>query len=335
MSTTRLAIWVGVVALAVATLGYVYSNRPPTESSEQTSILFVTGGDSPYWQLIAAGAKEAAQSYNVDLQLKLPTRGYEEQNEIFEAVTAGEVDGVAVSPRAPKKQLDLLRQLSEKVHVVTFDSDAPGSKRLCYVGSDNYSGGKLAARLTKQAIPEGGKVAVLVATFEKDNAEQRVRGFRDEINRVYASDDSDSPPSYEVLEPLEDGIDRQRCRENIQRLLKEHPDLDVFVGLFSYHGPVLLDVYKELEQEKKPQLIVFDEEEAVLEGLEDGRVFATVVQDPFKYGYEAVRMLSVINSGQMVELPIAENGSIFLPCDTVTSDNVDDFRKRLASRLKK
>ena len=155
------------------------------------------------------------------------------------------------------------------------------------------------------------------------------------MQRMGSNGSDAEPPEYEVLEPVEDGIDIQRYRKNIQAISKEHPDLGAFVGMFSYHGPVLLEVYEELNLENKPQLIVFDEEEAVLDGLADGRIYATVVQDPFKYGYESVRMISALNSGYVAELPIAGRGSIFLPCEAITPEGVDAFRKRLAARLKR
>lgn len=333
MQTKRIAIWLIVAAIAVATFSYISATRE-TPTTERARVLFVTGGESPFWRLTAAGATAAAEHHQVDLTTELPSGGQQQQNEILKAMDPKDFDGVAISPRSPETQNDLLRKIAAKVHLITYDSDAPDSDRLCYVGSDNYSAGRLAAQLTRQAVPEGGKVAVLVATFDKDNAVMRMRGYREEIDRVRRIDDDEDPPTYEVLEPLEDGIDREKCRENIRETLKQHPDVTAFVGMFSYHGPVLLEVFDELLSENKPQLIVFDEEEAVLDGLANGRVFAAVVQDPFKYGYESVRMLAALESGRTLELPIAGSGSLFLPCEAITAENVDAFRERLAKRVK-
>lgn len=332
MNTTRASVWISLVALTVAILSY----RTATQTapiSKPARVLFLAGGDSPFWQLTAAGAKAAAQQFDVELTVQLPTKGQTEQSERLAGVSAEEFDCVAVSPSAPQVQGDLLRKLSQQVHLLTFDSDAPASNRLCYVGTDNYSAGRLAAQLVKQAAPKGGKVALLAPDSVKDNALLRVQGFRDEINRVPAADSEGEAPSYEVLGPLEDGINADRCRENVSKTLSDHPDVVAFVGLFSYHGPALLNELKELEPAARPAIVAFDEEEAVLQAVEKGQVFATVVQDPFKYGYESVRMLAAIHGGHAVEIPIAGGGSLFLPCEAIRSDNVAAFRKRLESRL--
>ena len=333
MNATRASVWISVIALAVATLSYRSANRPAAPQSKPARVLFLAGGDSPFWQLTAAGAKAAAQEYNVKLAVQLPTRGVAEQTERLADVSAAEFDGVAVSPRAPHDQDTLLRELSKQVHLLTFDSDAPESNRLCYVGTDNYSAGRLAAQLVKEAAPKGGKVVVLAPDFEKDNAVLRVQGFRDEIQRSPLAGAAEEAPTYELVGPLEDGVDAKRCRENVAKALDEHPNAVAYVGLFSYHGPALLSVLQERELASRPALITFDEEEAVLQAIEKGQVFATVVQDPYKYGYESVRMLAAISSGHAVEVPIAGGGSLFLPCEAIRAGNVGEFRKRLASRL--
>jgi ribose transport system substrate-binding protein len=335
MNTTRASVWISVLALAVAILSYRAATQSTPTSKPPARVLFLAGGDSPFWQLTAAGARAAAEQFKVKLDVQLPKRGQAEQTEQLAAVSPDKFDGVAVSPRAPQEQSELLRKLSDKLHLLTFDSDAPTSNRLCYVGTDNYSAGRLAAQLVKEAAPKGGKIAILAPDFEKDNATLRVQGFRDELQRAHPAGPEEEASAYELLSPLEDGVDSDRCRENIAKTLGDHPDVAAFVGLFSYHGPALLSVLEERQDESRPALITFDEEEAVLGAIEQGKIFATVVQDPFKYGYESVRMLAEINEGHAVEVPIAGGGSLFLPCEAIRSDNVGDFRKRLASRLAK
>lgn len=333
MDRTRLAVWLSVAALAIATLSYRNATRSEPQA-EPARVLFMTGGSGPFWQLTAAGAAAAAKRYNVDLRVELPERGQVQQVELLGSFKPTEYDGVAISPRAPKLQNEVLRKVANDVKLIVFDSDAPESNRLCYIGTDNYSAGRLAATLTKQAVPDGGKVAILVANFDKDNAALRVQGFKEEIERTPLLQDEQATPHYQVLEPLVDEIDKARCRDNILTTLNEHPDLAAFVGMFSYHGPLLLEVLADRAPEERPQFIVFDEDDAVLDAVEEERIFATVVQDPFKYGYESVRMLAALHSGKQEELPISGGGSLFLPCEAITAENVTAYRQRLESRLK-
>lgn len=333
MNTTRASVWISVVALFVAILSYRAATQQAPPKSKPARVLFLAGGDSPFWQLTAAGAKAAAAQFDVKLSVQLPRGGQSEQSERLKNVSSEEFDGVAISPRAPQDQSPALRDLAKKVHLLTFDSDAPDSDRLCYVGTDNYTAGRLAAQLVKQAAPSGGSVVLLTPDLDKDNASLRVKGFRDEIERTLPLDLDEGAPAYTLVGPLEDGVDVKRCRENVAKSLDEHPDAVALVGLFSYHGPALLSVLDERKPAKRPALVTFDEEESVLAAIENGKVFATVVQDPFKYGYESVRMLAELNSGHAVEIPIAGGGSLFLPCEAIRSDNLAAFRQRLASRL--
>ena len=97
MNSTRLAVWISIVALAIATLSYRAASKTD-RTPKSTSVLFITGGDSSYWKLAASGAEEAARQYKVDLEVKLPTQGHEEQSEVLAKLSASEVDGVAISP---------------------------------------------------------------------------------------------------------------------------------------------------------------------------------------------------------------------------------------------
>ncbi|MGI9457297.1 MAG: hypothetical protein ACR2NU_12105, partial [Aeoliella sp.] len=109
---------------------------------------------------------------------------------------------------------------------------------------------------------------------------------------------------------------------------------DCFVGMFGYHGAVLLETLSTVEPPPAAlKLVVFDEDERVLQGIENGTIYGTVVQDPYKYGYEAVRMLTTLHAGRNNELPIADRGSLFLPCELVTAENVSEFRDRLRTRI--
>jgi len=331
MKNTRLAVWISVAALVIASLIFIRSTRP-TPDPENVRVMFIPGGNTPFWQLAVAGAEAAAKRYKIQLSVTLPEGGHQQQSEILEKIAPNQFDGIAISPRAPESQNELLSKLAKGVHLITFDADAPDSDRLCYVGTDNYSAGRLAAQLVKEAAPAGGKIALLVANFKKDNAVLRVKGFQDEIQRYLTADTN--TPLYELLEPIEDDIDMSRCRENITSTLQQHPDVAALVGMFSYHGPILLDVVSSIEEGKKPQLITFDKEDDVLNGIQDQKIYASVVQDPFKYGFESVRTIQALKSGSMMELPIAGSGSLFLPCEAITSENVAEFRRRLATRLK-
>ena len=122
------------------------------------------------------------------------------------------------------------------------------------------------------------------------------------------------------------------CRQNVLRACKENQDFGAIVATFGYHGPIILDALKEVERGKEIRVIAFDEDERTLAGIDDGRVFATIVQDPFMFGAEAVEMLEKVRNGRFLSLPVG-NGAVGVHCRAVTKDNIDDFREQLSKRL--
>jgi len=249
------------------------------------------------------------------------------------AIDAEAFDGLAISALNPESMKGRLSRLAEKMHLVTFDSDAPNSNRLCYIGTNNDSAGAICAQLATEALPEGGKIVVLFANFDKDNAVLRHKGFVNAIAEANRDVEADAAtPKYRVLATMHDSIDQEKCAANIKQSLAEHPNLDCFVGMFGYHGPLLLEARSAGDIPARVKLVVFDEDELVLKGIEEGAIDGTVIQDPYKYGYESVRMLTALHAGRSNELPIANRGSLFLPCESVTAENVAMFRQRLNQR---
>ena len=333
MSMQRLIVWLGVFALGAVTVFYVA--RKPTAgppSVEPPRLKFIAGGTSSFWQKTIGGARAAASEHNAELVVFSPENGSEGQLNELQDINAGEIDGLAISPLNPTALTERLSNLAKEVKIVTYDSDAPDSDRLCYIGTNNHSAGRLCARLVKQALPEGGKVVVLFANFDKDNALHRHEGFVEEL--AYVPNSTDAVASkYEILATLQDNINTSRCAENIKQALKDNEDIDCFVGMFGYHGGVLLNTLNSVDHPDGLKLVVFDDDEKVLQGISDGTVYGTIVQDPYKYGYEAVRMLTTLHAGRTNELPIADRGSLYIPCEIVTQENIVEFRDRLSSRV--
>jgi len=294
--------------------------------------MFITGGASPFWQKTISGARAAAKDHDAEIKIVTPDGGANGQLQQLMNVDVKDLDGLAISPLDPAALTERLSEMAKSIKLVTYDSDAPNSNRLCYIGTNNFAAGKLCARMVKDALPEGGKIVVLFANSDKDNAVHRHEGFIEELNRTSGETEADTP-RYEVLATLHDNIDAERCAANIKQALTDYADINCFVGMFGYHGAALLETLSTVESTQSLKLIVFDEDERVLQGIADGTIYGTIVQDPYKYGYEAVRMLTALHAGRNNELPIADRGSLFLPCELVTKKNLSEFRARLNKRI--
>ena len=326
-------------------------------------LAFVTGGSGPYWQLTANGARTAAKEFQCDLTVEMPDEeeSLEQQMNILARLTPAELDGIALSPLDADGQSQLINRLQQQTNIVTFDSDAPLSARRGHVGTSNYGAGLLCGKLVREALPEGGTVLVLLANLTKENMVDRKSGLvaaltkpkdapddettdeekstgEDETNEeqeatdVEENADAEQEVDVTIVDFMIDNGDPDQIQQNIRQALEQHPDLSCIVGMNAQHGPQIVEVLQAEGKLGKVKAIAFDEEEGTLRGIENGYIFATIAQDPFKYGYETVRMLDSLYRKKDMEVPIVGGGTVNISTEAIRQENVEAFRERLKER---
>lgn len=333
----RRAFWALVLVAIVAAVGfrfYIFRDPPPKPVPE---LAFVTGGSEPYWQLTIKGAEAAAKELGVKLRVETPAENdsLESQMEIFDRLDIDKLGGIALSPIDAEGQTRFINGLVTRgKKIVTFDSDAPLSNRQSYVGTSNVYAGASCAKLVEEALPTGGKVAVLLANMTKENMRGRKQGFEEQIGQTRGPNGENAAGKIVVVGYLEDNGNMEKCAQNIRDTITKNPDLSCFVGLNARHGPVLLKVLGELQKLDQIKLVTFDDAAETLDGVEQGHVFATMVQDPYKYGYESVASLASLCRGDETSVPIVGRGATYVNAEPVRKDNVEQYRTRLKSRDK-
>jgi ribose transport system substrate-binding protein len=211
----------------------------------------------------------------------------------------------------------MLNRAASQALVVTQDSDAPDSNRACYIGTDNVAAGRQAGELLKEALPQGGKVMVFVGTLDAANARQRFQGLKEAI----------AGTNIQILDVRTDNTDRVRAKSNAADTLVNNPDLVGMVGLWSYNGPAILGAVKEANKVDKVKIIAFDEEDETLSGIKDGAIYATVVQQPFEFGYQSMALMAKVLNGDKSGIPAGKQ--IFVPTLAVKKADVDEFTKKI------
>jgi ribose transport system substrate-binding protein len=319
------------------------SDKPATDPSAPTAagddritVAFVTNNPSEFWEIARKGTEKAARELGVTAEFRTPPQGTgAEQRQIIEDLLVQGVKGIAISPIDPANQVEFLNEVSEKVSLITQDSDLPeGSKRLCFLGTDNYEAGKAAGRLVKEALPEGGRVAIFVGSMDAQNAIDRRRGVLDELA---GKENAEGPElgNYTLIDTFTDDTKQEVCKRKAEDTLvthaKENLESLCLVGLWAYNPPAMLAAVKDQGLAGKVKIVGFDENDETLQGIQDGHIVGTIVQQPFEFGYQAVKMLSLLARGEKSAVP--ESGTLFIDYKVIKSDNVDPFRDELR-RLK-
>ena len=249
--------------------------------------------------------------------------GSAEQKSRLEDLISRGFKGVAIAPYDAKNQVDQINKAAESASMITTDTDSPDSKRLCFVGTNNYDAGKKAGELLKKALPNGGKVWVFVATLDMQNAADRYKGIVDAVKGT----------KINILGVKTDNTDRTRAKSNVEEVLVQTPDVACLVGLFSYNGPAIASAVQ--GKNKNVKIVCFDEDAATLDAVRKGVIEGTVVQDPFKIGYECVRVLAALARKEAAVDAIngkTLNKTIDTGVQVVDKSNVDafeaDFKKK-------
>ena len=309
-------------------------------AEEKPTVAYVTNGIASFWVVAQAGAEKAAQDVNAEVLIKMPADGVGDQKRILEDLLTQGVDGVAVSPIDPTGQKDILNEVAANTISITHDSDAMFTDRVAYIGMDNYVAGRMCGKLIKEAVPDGGEVMIFVGRIEQLNAKLRRQGVIDELmDRSHDSNRYDKPGSpvegdkYTVLGTRTDGFDFAKAKGEAQDAINKYPNLKCMVGLFAYNPPLMLDAVKEANKTDDIQIVAFDEEDGTLQGIADGHVYGTVVQNPYEYGYQSVKLLSELARGD--SSAVSKNRFIDIPARQIRSDNVIEFWTELNKLLDK
>ncbi len=139
---------------------------------------------NPYWYQAEDGMKDAAARLGVHAELLGPVQAADvtAQVNILESLIAKRVDGIAISPNDPDGITPVInRAMDTGIPVLTFDSDAPKSKRICYIGTNNYQAGREAGKAMIEFLQGKGNYAAMTGGLGALNLNERIRGFRDEI----------------------------------------------------------------------------------------------------------------------------------------------------------
>lgn len=301
--------------------------------SDRIKVAYVTNGVASFWTIAKAGALKGGEDFDVDVRVLMPVDGIVDQNRMVENLLVAGVDGVAISPIDAANQVGLLNNVAEKTFLITQDSDAPDSDRLCFIGMNNYKAGREAGKMVKQTLPEGGKVIIFVGRLEQLNAQQRRQGVIDELMdrpmqktdgmKIDLNDKPIAGGKYTVFSTMTDNFDFSKAKSNAEDSIVANSDLKCMVGLFAYNMPACFEAVKESGKLGTIKLVSFDEDDATLQGIIDGHIYGTVSQQPFVYGYESVRVLAALARGDESVLP--ESGVIDIDAILVTKENVEGF----------
>jgi len=307
MKLSRILIY-SFVAASTALVGCSDSN--PNAKVKKPRIAIVTNNPATFWNICEAGARKAEAELNaagnpIEVIFRKPEKGdVAVQTETIDAVMKQGISGIAISVQNPKEQTSDLKRIGTKVNLLTMDNDAPDCGRKAYIGTDNYKAGRAAGRLVKEVMPGGGTVVIFVGSVSSANGISRRDGVLHELAGLSMTPtEAEIPkgPAYgqytlytnaAITDTGNASIAQENATSVMNKLLGEK-NLTM-VGLYAYNPPAILEAVRSVKKVGEVKIVGFDEDDATLAGIVKGDIHATVVQDPYMFGYQTVKALDAL-----------------------------------------
>ncbi|HEX7066412.1 MAG TPA: sugar-binding protein [Bacillales bacterium] len=272
--------------------------------------------DNPYWRLVGKGAKEAAAKYDAVVEYNGPVQtDMEKHIKVMKMAVASKVDGIITQGLNKRMTPVINKAIQQGIPVVTVDTDASDSRRIAYVGTDNYKAGKMAGKFLINEINGDAKVGIITGSFRSKSQKQRVKGFRDALKKA---------EGIVVVAVKASHISRVQAAEQTYEIFKNHPDVRVFFGTSALDGLGISATVQRLGKTDDVYILAFDKLPETIRLIENGKIEATVAQQPYQMGYQSVKlMLAVVNGEHLPEINATSTKiiqAVDLPLHELSSD---------------
>ncbi|WP_213958697.1 sugar-binding protein [Variovorax sp. dw_954] len=297
----------------------------PASAQEKKKLAFIVNASSDFWKLAEAGVKKAqAELPKYELQFRYPAQGTAAlQNALMDDLVAAGTSAIMISSVDPKTSVDAFNRIAKQVPLFTTDSDAPNSNRIAYLGSSNTLAGVQAGEIAVKALPKGAKCMGFVGFLGADNAKERIAGFKKAV----------AGKGIELVDVRGDDVDFAKARSNVDDVLAAKPDINCMVGFYSYNPPKIYEALKAANKLGKITVIAFDEDPITLGAVKDGSFAGTVVQQPYEWGYQGMKLMAAYLEGDKSKIPADK--LIIVPTKVIDKANVDAFSANLKATLGK
>ncbi|MFZ5753137.1 MAG: ribose ABC transporter substrate-binding protein RbsB, partial [Bacillota bacterium] len=285
-----------VLLLLVFVLGIVAgcgSTKPePAKKDEKTKMgLVISTLNNPFFVTLKEGAEAKAKELGVELiVLDSQNDSTKELANVEDLVTKG-VKLILINPTDSKAVANAIKVANDKkIPVITLDRGADGGEVKAHIASDNVAGGKMAGEFIIEKLGGKGKVVELEGIPGTSAARDRGKGFNDAIG---------SKPEIKVVAKQVADFDRQKGLAVMENILQAQKEIN---AVFAHNDEMALGALKAIESAKRTGIIVvgFDATDDAVKAVNEGKLAATVAQQPSQIGSLGVETAAKVLKGETV-----------------------------------
>jgi ribose transport system substrate-binding protein len=325
ISLVSVFIFVGAVLIAACA-------KPYHEENERY-VFVATNINLPYWQEAQAGFLDAAKALGVKGELIGPT-GYAPNAELgmFRQIVEEQPAGICLSAARPEIfQAEIDKAVAQGIPVICVDADVPNSKRVLYVGTDNFKAGR--ESLKRMAALVQGKASIAVITIPgQGNLDDRVAGVADALKNF---------PAIKLTKLLDDKGDARSAFDQVSALIQKKEKVDGIICLEATGGSGAAEALHRLNMEGKLPIVAFDNDPETLDWIDRGAITATITQKPYVMSYYGLKFLDDLHHNAVHQFKdwrtaLAAPMPTFVDTGTVAVDksNLKVYREGLTAHPK-
>jgi ribose transport system substrate-binding protein len=277
------AAWKLLAIALLAAVGIFSSCQKPFHEETERFIFVAANTSLPYWQEAKAGFMDAARGLGVKAEFTgSDTYSPQEELEAFQKAVDKHPSGIAVSPARPEVFKDAIdAAVKSGIPVICVDSDAPESRRILFVGTDNYQAGMISGQRIGELMHGKGQVVVITIPGQL-NLDERVRGLSEALKKY---------PGVKISRTLDDKGDPRSANDQISSLLDAKEKIDGIVCVEASGGPGAAEALHRLNLGGKIPIVAMDKTPETLDFIADGVIAATVSQKPYTMAFYGLRFL--------------------------------------------
>ena len=308
--------WALCVVMIAAMLVLSVGGCNRTDARKHRIVIVTKALDSEFWQTLKSGAEDAARQHpDVELSVLAPEReiNIDQQVSILEDQILKKVSALAVVPGGVAEVTPVLdKAKAAGIPVLIVDNDTPWPGKLCYIGTDNRVGGKLAGDYLVKILSGRGKVAIIRGILGVSSHDDRVAGFQEAIAQA---------PGLQVVTIQPANSERASALTVMENILTSNPDLNAVFATSDQMALGAMEGVAAQHLNGKVLVVGFDAGKEAVRAVKSGAISAVIAQYPANMGKQAVETSIKAIQGQPVPRVIDTGTAL------VTKENADEFLK--------
>jgi len=277
--------------------------------SKGTIGISVLSTRNPFFNVIAENVKAEAAKSGYDTVIVSAEFDAGTQNNQVNDFIVKKVSAIILTP-ADSKAIGTAIKKANDAGIPVFTADiayiGADAKVVSHVATDNYAGGRQAAKAMNEVLKGKGKVAIIDHP-EVESVILRAKGFKDELK--------DLKSEIEIVGAWPGKGQQDVSFSVVKDVLQAHPDLN---GLFCINDPTALGAYAALEIAKKAGQIVivgFDGQPDGKRAIREGKIYADPIQFPDKIGQITTQTIMKYLNGEKVDPQILIPTALYYKAD--------------------